>query len=145
MLHSPSCIQRFSGYKHLRNLVFHLQTSSSHSDSFSPWELSFGLEKIFECFFFYDFDMILLWFRYAEKYGFVMVSKCYVRGIWFSMIFLWCGTASAKQNCECQSTKMWNKQSPICYYEKKTYTRFKLETSKIKKEKCFQIWYLELL
>ena len=57
------------------------------------WELSFGLEKLFECFFLlwfrYDFVMVLLWFRYGEKYGLVMVSKCYIRGIWFSIWFLY--------------------------------------------------------
>ena len=73
----------------------------------------------------YGFVMVSIWWKIWSCYGFKVL---YQRDMIFNMIFVWCETASAKQNCECQSTQMWNKQTPICSFEKKMYTLFKVKT-----------------
>ena len=80
----------------------------------------------------YGFVMVSIWWKIWFCYGFKVL---YQRDMIFNMIFVWCETASAKQNCECQSTQMWNKQTPICSFEKKTYTLFKVETRQKLKRK----------
>ena len=80
----------------------------------------------------YGFVMVSIWWKIWSCYGFKVL---YQRDMIFNMIFVWCETASAKQNCECQSTQMWNKQTPICSFEKKTYTLFKVETRQKLKRK----------